>query len=205
MEFHLSGDDPTPVFLNVPFDEKYRPLFIALIASLTALGRRPRCVLEVPSDGHNRLERIYSLLASCDASIHDLSRVTLSGPLRVPRFNMPFELGLAYSIAEGQEHHFFVLEAESHRLQASLSDFNGHDPYVHGGTQDGIIRFVLDCFAPRFQAPSFATLRSLTLRLTRSSLELQREHGLREPFHPYIFRQTVNAAARLARAEGLIE
>lgn len=117
---------------------------------------------------------------------------------------MPFELGLAYAIAQGQEHHFVVLEAKPYRLQASLSDFNGHDPYIHGGTQDGIIRFVLDCFGTRAQAPSLATLRSLTMRLTRFSLELQREHGLQEPFHPYIFRQAVNAAARLARAERLI-
>ncbi len=118
---------------------------------------------------------------------------------------MPFELGLAYAIAQNQEHHFFVLEAKAHRLQASLSDFNGHDPYIHGGTQDGVIRFMLDSFGTRSQVPSFATLRSLTLRLARFSSELQREHGLREPFHPYIFRQAVNAAAKLARAEGLIE
>lgn len=117
---------------------------------------------------------------------------------------MPFELGLAYAIAQEHEHHFFVLEAKPHRLQASLSDFNGHDPYIHGGTQDGVIRFMLDCFGSRSQVPSFATLKTLTLRLAHFSLELQREHGLREPFHPYIFRQAVDAASKLARAEGLI-
>jgi hypothetical protein len=204
VEFRLSGNDPATVFLNVPFDEKYRPIFIALLASLTALGHKPRCVLEVPSSGLNRLDRIYDLLASCDASIHDLSRVTLSGSLRVPRFNMPFELGLAYAIAQEHEHYFFVLEAKPHRLQASLSDFNGHDPQIHDGTQDGVIRCVLDCFGTDSQTPSFATLKSLTLRLARFSLELQREHDLREPFHPYVFRRTVDAAAKLARSEGLI-
>src|SRR5262245_52056237 len=88
--------DGQDVFLNVPFDTEYAPLFLALIAGLTALGRTPHCVLEVASGGRNRLERIFSLMESCDASIHDLSRITLSGPQDVPRFNMPFELGMAY-------------------------------------------------------------------------------------------------------------
>lgn len=192
------------VFLNVPFDEKYRPLFIGLVGTLTALGREPHCVLEIPSSGRNRLERIYDLMTSCRSSIHDLSRVTLSSSLRVPRFNMPFELGLAYAIAQRQSHHLFALEERSHRLQASLSDFNGHDPYIHGGTQEGIIRCVLDCFGTGPEQPSFAKLKSLTRRLGRSVLDLQREQGIREPFHPYMFRQTVDTAAYLARAEGLI-
>src|SRR6185295_10176914 len=117
--------DPKSVFLNVPFDEEYSPLFLALIAGLAALGRTPRCVLEVPSGGRNRLERIFGLIASCGASIHDLSRVTLSDHLNVPRFNMPFELGIAYSLSQLKPHSFFVFEEKAFRLQASLSDLSG--------------------------------------------------------------------------------
>lgn len=120
------------VFLNVPFDERYSPLVIALVAGLAALGRDPHCVLEVPSGGRNRLDRIYDLIAACGSSLHDLSWVALSSPLRVPRFNMPFELGVAYAIARQHPHSFFVLEARSHRLQVSLSDLNGHDPHSTG-------------------------------------------------------------------------
>jgi hypothetical protein len=86
--------DPLSVFLNVPFDTEYSSLFLALIAGLAGLGRVPRCVLEVESGGRNRLDRLFGLMATCGASIHDLSRVTLSGDLKVPRFNMPFELGI---------------------------------------------------------------------------------------------------------------
>lgn len=135
------------VFLNVPFDIRYSSIFTTLIGALTVLGYEPHCVLEVPSGGRNRLDRIYDLIESCGASIHDLSRVTLSGPLRVPRFNMPFELGVAYALTRKQPHQFFVFEAQAYRLQASLSDLNGHDPHIHGGTQDGVLRCVLDCFA----------------------------------------------------------
>jgi len=83
------------VFLNCPFDSKYENLYLALIAGAAALGLKPRCVLEIPTTAA-RLTRLVDLISQCDYSIHDLSRVQLSGPApRCPRFNMPFELGLA--------------------------------------------------------------------------------------------------------------
>ena len=55
--------------------------------------RHPRTVLEIPPSA-DRLERILHLLGECAFSLHDLSRVEVS-PRGLPRFNMPFELGLA--------------------------------------------------------------------------------------------------------------
>src|SRR5258707_9226459 len=52
------------VFLNVPFDKSYEPLFVALISALVALGRMPHCVLELPERGRGRLVRIIRLLGS---------------------------------------------------------------------------------------------------------------------------------------------
>ncbi|HEY4592956.1 MAG TPA: hypothetical protein VIJ61_11155 [Thermoanaerobaculia bacterium] len=193
------------VFLNVPFDRRYRSSFIALLAGLTALGCEPHCVLEVPSGGQDRLDRIYGLIESCAASVHDLSRVTLSGPFRAPRFNMPFELGLAYAVSRRRVHRFFLFEERSYRLQTSLSDLNGHDPYIHEGTQEGVLRCVLDCFGTNVnRRAAFALLKAVTRKLGRAVSTLEREHGVEHPFHPYIFRQSVEAAVELARAEGLI-
>ena len=168
------------------------------------MGCEPHCVLEVPSGGQNRLDRIYGLIASCGASIHDLSRVAVSGPLKVPRFNMPFELGLAYAIGRERTHSFFVFEERPHRLQASLSDFNGFDPHIHEGTQEGILRCILDCFGTQGQQPEFSALKALTRKLSRAVAKLERDQGARHPFHPYIFRQAVSAAVQLALVEGLI-
>src|SRR5437773_1359790 len=91
------------VFLNVPFDQRYEPIFVALICSLVSLGRNPRCVLEIPETGMGRLARILRLIRSCPVSIHDLSRVGL--PVR---FNMPFELGIAFTVARLEKNHAFV-------------------------------------------------------------------------------------------------
>lgn len=196
--------DPRSVFLNVPFDSKYGPLFIALIAGLTALGRKPHSVLEVASSGPSRLDRLFSLISSCGASLHDLSRVGLSGPLRVPRFNMPFELGLSYTLYLRQTHRVFVFEERPYRLQASLSDLNGNDPHIHSGTQQGILRCVLDCFADPKKSPPLSTLNAHTRRLAEVVKRLQRDQGVDSPFHPFLFRQITDAATELARLEGLI-
>lgn len=197
--------DPKSVFLNVPFDEEYGPLFLALITGLAALGRKPRCVLEVPSGGRNRLERIFGLIASCGASIHDLSRVTLSDHLNVPRFNMPFELGIAYSLSQLRPHSFFVFEEKAFRLQASLSDLSGHDPYIHDGSPSGVLRCVLDCFGVLSETPRLPVLETLARRLTQTALRLQKEQRAPGLFHPYLFRRIGLAAVELAKHRGLIE
>src|SRR6266581_5594322 len=135
------------VFLNCPFDSKYENLYLALIAGATALGLTPRCVLEIPTTAA-RLTRLVDLISQCDYSIHDLSRVQLSGPApRCPRFNMPFELGLAVTVHENQrKHHWIILEAVRHRLLRSLSDLNGFDPFIHGNPVSGMLGVLPDAF-----------------------------------------------------------
>ena len=81
------------VFINSPFDTSYERQFVALLAAIISIGRTPRCVLEVPG-GPGRLSKIFDLLRECEVSVHDLSRVGLPA-----RFNMPFELGLAFAVA----------------------------------------------------------------------------------------------------------
>ena len=86
-------------FVNVPFDARYEPLFVAMLCALAAVNVTPRCVLEIPDDGRGRLKRLCDLVADCPLSFHDLSRVTVSRKAGVPRFNMPFEIGIACGLA----------------------------------------------------------------------------------------------------------
>jgi hypothetical protein len=79
-------------FLNVPYDARYRKLFLAFIAGLSAYRLTPRATLEIPG-GRRRLDRILELVQGCRYSFHDLSRVQLDRRApATPRFNMPFEL-----------------------------------------------------------------------------------------------------------------
>ena len=160
------------VFLNIPFASTHEFIYIALIAGLAGLRLNPRCILEIPPQ-QNRLQRLFELIGGCAYSIHDLSFVRLSsgtGP-RVPRFNMPFELGIAVAIAlaeqEGDQHQFRIFEAKPYRLQKSLSDVLGHDPYIHDGRAEGVLEALLNVFSSLPDSPEPAELRRLYKQLRR--------------------------------------
>jgi hypothetical protein len=122
--------DPNAVFLNIPYDEEFRDLYIAYIVGLYQLDLVPHLAFEIPG-GDRRLNRIFQLIKSCRYSIHDLSRVELSvAPSATPRFNMPLELGMTITWAElhPSRHTCFVWESEPYRLQRSASDLNGTIP-----------------------------------------------------------------------------
>jgi hypothetical protein len=188
------------VFLNVPFDESYEPLFVALISALVALGRTPRSVLEVPEQGDGRLVRILRLIRSCPVSIHDLSRVGL--PVR---FNMPFELGIAVALARiDRGHKFILLEAERHRLQKTLSDVNGIDPGIHRATVRGIISCVLSLLGKQHVNPHPKQVVHIHRQLWKTVPFLKRNHGRSNIYSRAIFNELVAGAFTLAKKDGLI-
>ena len=82
-------------FLNIPYDQHYEPLYLAFIAGLSGFGLVPRATVEIPTSDR-RLDRIMKLIRDCRYSFDDLSRVQVDRMKpSTPRFNMPFELGLA--------------------------------------------------------------------------------------------------------------
>lgn len=124
----------TNVFVNCPFDRTYKPLFDAIIFSIHDLGFKARHSLIDDSEAV-RLTRIAKEIAGCKYSIHDISRVESTGSLALPRFNMPFEAGIAYCHyylgTRSNQHHFLLLDSKPYRYQASLSDAAGLDPKIH--------------------------------------------------------------------------
>ena len=188
---------PADVFLNIPFADSHEFLYISLIAGLVALRLNPRCVLEIPPQ-QSRLQRLYQLIASCPYSIHDLSYVRLSRTgHRVPRFNMPFELGIAVAVAlteqDAEAHQFRVFEARPYRVQQSLSDLLGHDPYIHRGCADGVLESLLDVFSHLRKAPELVEMR----RLCRDLRRFRRERLGNNIFTPKVFSNLVVAARKL--------
>lgn len=191
--------DPHAVFLNTPYDSRYQPLFVTLVGALICLGQKPRCVLEIRERGQGRLARIFDLIRSCKASIHDLSRV---GP--PARFNMPFELGLAHSLVlGGKPHEIVVMDAVDHRLDRTLSDYKGRDPVIHHNRCDDLAIAVLDLFAvPEEPAPE--AMRSATRLVRGSAAEIVRRYRSGTIFKPAPYRALVAAATELARERGFI-
>jgi hypothetical protein len=124
------------VFVNCPFDDAYRPLFRALVFTIFACGYRSRCALEVNDSGALRLDKLRELIAACDRGIHDLSRVELSSPSGTPRFNMPFEFGVAvgaraFGGARQRRKRALVLARKREHWHPTVSDLAGIDPEFH--------------------------------------------------------------------------
>jgi len=181
---------PDAVFVNIPYDEGFRRLYLAYIVGLTQLGLEPRTTLGIPG-GERRLDRILALIQSCRYSIHDLSRVQLdrSSP-RTPRFNMPFELGLTVTWAKlnPEQHRWFVFESRERRVQKSLSDLNGTDPNIHDGTVEGVMREVCNAFVrSRTARPDVPEMIRTYRGLSRKLDAITAAAGARSVFEARIF------------------
>jgi hypothetical protein len=81
------------VFINCPFDAKYKPLFEAVVFAVHDCGFVARCALEEDDGSQIRVQKIYAIISQCRLGIHDLSRIEVSKDTRLPRFNMPLESG----------------------------------------------------------------------------------------------------------------
>jgi hypothetical protein len=168
------------VFLNIPYDYKFERLFLAYIAGISAYGMVPRATLEI-TDSSRRLEKILKLERSCAYSVHDLSRVQLDPDKpRVPRFNMPFELGLCVADAnrkDNQKPNWFVFEAVANRLDKSLSDLKGTDPRIHGATVRGVLSGLCNIFRRPGRQPSVPQMLQIYRRLRKSQPAILKRAG----------------------------
>lgn len=131
------------VVINCPFTEDYASLFEAMTFTVLACGFLPRSALEKGDGGEMRMDKITRLIRKSPYSIHDLSAVELDPTNSLPRFNMPFELGLTLGLrATGSKHGkhvVLILERQRYTSQKCLSDIAGQDLQAHGGEVDRMI------------------------------------------------------------------
>jgi len=137
------------IFINCPFDVDYKPLFDALVFVIFDCGFIPRCALEEDDGSQIRVQKIFSIIAECRLGIHDLSRVEVSKSTKLPRFNMPLELGIFLGAkhfgVQGQKRKTcLILDREKYRYQKFISDIAGQDVKAHENDQRILIRVVRD-------------------------------------------------------------
>jgi hypothetical protein len=137
------------VFLNVPFDKRYRALLEALVFAVHDCGFIARCALESDDGSVVRLDKIYRIIAECRYGIHDLSRTTLDTVNRLPRFNMPLELGVflgakRFGGTQQRGKVGLILDREPYRYQMFCSDIAGQDIRAHNNDGRVAIQVVRD-------------------------------------------------------------
>lgn len=112
--------DPTGIFLNIPYSERYSNLEVAIISTVTAYGLTPRMARE-RSRTEVRLLKITELILTCKYGFTDLSYVT--------RMNMPLELGLLLAFRRET----FIASGRRYGALRTISDLNFSDIHYHEG------------------------------------------------------------------------
>ena len=142
------------VFLNCPFDQSYKHIFDAIAFAIFDAGFVPRCALETDDASENRLSKILRLISECGYGIHDISYTEIDPVTNLPRFNMPFELGL-YLGCQGfggrlhNRRRSLILDRESYRYRDFLSDIAGQDIHAHHGDSRAAVKEVRDWLRTR--------------------------------------------------------
>jgi hypothetical protein len=139
------------VFINCPFDPPFQPIFQAIVFSIEDCGFLTRCALEVEDSADLRANKIIRIIKSCALGIHDISRTELNAE-GLPRFNMPYELGLFIGCKEfGSGKHknksALILDREPHRYAKYISDIAGQDIQFHGNDVPLVIKRVRNWLA----------------------------------------------------------
>ncbi len=134
------------MFVNCPFDAEFKPAFEAVVFTIMAGGYKVRCALEDNDSGDIRYDKLCRLIEASDRTVHDLSRTEV-GANGLPRFNMPFELGLMmgarrFGGRRQKTKTALIMVTEPYKLPVYLSDLAGNDPYAHHGQPSEVIRIV---------------------------------------------------------------
>ncbi len=134
------------VFINCPYDLEYQPLLKALIFTLLYLELEPK-LSQTTSSSTIRINQIKQYIRSSKYSIHDLSRSKALKQNELPRFNMPYELGLDIGCAEYGGKKFsskraLILETDKYHYQKVLSDIAGQDIENHDNDPKTLVQKV---------------------------------------------------------------
>lgn len=132
------------VFINCPFDEDYVEHMQTIVFAVVRCGFVPRSALEESNALDTRIEKIVRLIHKCKYGIHDLSRTELDKTFQLPRFNMPFELGLFWGAKKfggklNKEKIGLVFEKDRNTCKKCLTDLDGVDITAHNGETGKII------------------------------------------------------------------
>jgi hypothetical protein len=139
------------VFVNCPFDDEYRLLLKPLLFTVLYLGYKPR-ISQTQSSSNIRINQIKSYIQDSKFGIHDLSRCKALREGELPRFNMPYELGLDIGCLEFgtrklRTKKILILETERFHYQKVLSDIAGQDIENHDDDPKVLVRKIRNWFS----------------------------------------------------------
>lgn len=167
--------------------------------AISDCGFVARCALEDDDASRVRVDKIYDLISESKYGIHDISRVTLDHAHRLPRFNMPLELGLwlgakRFGGKRDRQKRALVLDKLPDRYQIFCSDIAGQDATSHNNDAATLIRRIRNWLrsSPEFRQVTFPSADTMVNRYLRFHAQLPtlcRNQGLNHKsleFNDYI-------------------
>jgi hypothetical protein len=135
------------IFINCPFDPDYFPILRAILFTVYRCGFLPNTALNFDNGLQNRLQKIKDCIQGSKYGIHDISRIESKHGL--PRFNMPFELGLffgaqCYGNKRQRDKNAIIFDRIPFRYQKFISDLNGVDVKAHKNNISKITKQIRD-------------------------------------------------------------
>ena len=113
---------------------------------------------------------------------------------------MPFELGITVALEKSShpEHQWVVCESVLRRINKSLSDLDGTDAYIHGGTVKGVLREMGNAFVGTARQPTVKEMMQV-YRVLRSQLKgILGQAGAKDPFNARVFKALCVLASKAA-------
>jgi len=144
------SDYDVNVFINCPFDDKYEPLFRAMVFTISSCGFIAQCA-KGASNQNLRFQRILELVGECRYGLHDLSRMKVGA---MPRNNMPLELGVfigcqRFGSPFDYEKEYLILDRNAHDYNQHTSDVKADDAEYHHNKPKEMIERVRNWLANR--------------------------------------------------------
>jgi len=167
-------------FINIPYAPTYRSVYLAFIAGLAGYGLVPTAAVHDPSSRF-QLDRIVDLIAAADYSFHDLSLMGLDRVKpRTPRFNMPFELGIAVAAArfKNANHKWFVFDTKKHRISKAISDLGGVNVRIDDKSPGSILKCLMNALSRESGTPTYENLLQIHAAVAKVARKIQQEFEL---------------------------
>jgi hypothetical protein len=142
-----------------------------MVFTVIRSGFTPRCARETDDGGEVRFTKICRIIADCAYGIHDISKTEPDAASGLPRFNMPFELGLflgAREFSPGKKtKKTLIFDRDAYRYQQFLSDIAGQDIHAHDGQIEKLIEKTATWLRDEAQDPNVPGGRAIAQEFGR--------------------------------------
>jgi len=137
------------IFINCPFDDEYEPIMYAMIFTIIYCGFIPKTAKDLTANGDERLKNIFVLIHDSRYLINDISKIEIDKKTKLPRFNMPIELGICIGAREygsgiHKDKKLLLLENKQFESKKYASDLSGIDCKYHNNDYKKMIHCIRD-------------------------------------------------------------